>query len=169
MLLEDLRTFAERHKYLAIAGAVFPFVLAVFVAVAYYGSPAPPSWPMAYYQDEETGEVTIRPANEIPPLLGRSGRPTVVRVVYLTASTVDKKFVGYFEKFTDEARARQTPTAAGNGAISLVPFTMAGILIRRPEAGSPWVGADSPEGLKMIEAIYRPKPDAPVLRSCLPE
>lgn len=169
MLIENLRTFAQRHKRLAVVVAVLPLALAVYVATARHAPPEAPPWPMAYYIDEETGEVSTRPASDVPPLPGKSGRPTIVRAIYLTASTVDQKFLAYYEKYTDAAKARQSQAGTTDGKISVVPFDRNVFLIRRPEAGSPWVNAGSPEGMKLVDAIYNPRPGAPALRPCVPQ
>jgi len=170
MLIENLRNFSRRKPLVSATLAAVPLVLAALLFG--YSSVSPPEakWPVADYIDEETGEQSLRRSDEVPPLQGKSGGFTVVRAVYLTPSTQDKRFIGYFEKCTEEAKARAATARSAETGILSPNFTglKGGILVRRPEKGSPWVNAESPEGVRMLDQIYRPDPSATPMRLCPP-
>ncbi len=155
MIIQTIRDISQRRQVLSVVFALLPVALAAVLIATYYWPSSPPEWPAAFYIDEETGKITTRASNELPPLIGESGKPTVVRAIYLTPSDIGHKFVAYYEKYTDEAIAR-VKAVASTSAIGAPPPVRGGILIRRPDAGSLWLNADSAEGQKLLEAIYNP-------------
>ena len=165
MLVETLRNFYKSKPALTTSIAAVPLVLAgVLLAYSRMDPPAPP-WPLADFVDEETGSLSQQRADQLPPLVGESGRLTVVRAMYLTASTPEQKFIGYYQKLTPETintlnASRSTKTGLINSDVEVV---RAGTLVRRPEAGSPWVLATSPEGARLLRQIYNPNSSGPAL------
>jgi hypothetical protein len=111
--------------------------------------------------DEETGTVTIRPADDVPPLIGTGGKPTVVRAYYFTVGNSTNKRLAFLEKYTDEGKAIvQTQIAQGSAYRGML--CQKGRLIRKPEAGSPWVDVASAEGRRIIEELGGPDRSGPV-------
>jgi hypothetical protein len=109
---------------------------------------------MAFYIDEETGEESVAPINQHPPLMGKAGKPTVVLAV---KCTLDGKTLQtlYLVKYSEQAlqaiktlppREPNDPTLDPRGVI-----LERGKLVRRPAQGSPWVPALSPEGAQIRE------------------
>jgi hypothetical protein len=104
---------------------------------------------MAFYVDEETGEEVARPAEEYPPLIGKSGKPTLVRVVKFTCDDEKTVTTAYYEKYSDEAKRlleqKDNPHAPD--------IAFRGLLVRSPEKGSPWVPQTSGPGAELLSRV----------------
>jgi hypothetical protein len=112
------------------------------------------------YVNELTGEFSVQPTDSIPPLLDASGQPTLVRAeVYTTGSSTEKK-VAYYIKYTPEAKAVLGGTK--NAVADPQSILAHGMLVRLPTAGSPWVIANSREGM----AIEASEPTGPDVKPC---
>ena len=132
--------------------------------------------PKTYFIDEETQEVTVRDATDVPPLMGKSGKATVVEVIYATCTTCAEKQPVYYRKFTDDAKtamekARSTPppSAGGQGAPPPPPMMMwmdQAQLVRAPVAGSKWVPVTSPQGFAIMQTASSKCPNS--FQTCRP-
>lgn len=141
--------------------------------------------PRAYFIDEETGETSIHLADEIPPLLGKSGKPTVVQLIYYTCGSCADRKPAYYRKFTPETReilkkvrtanltpATPSPSASGpdgrtNPWILLLGAGQ-GELVRLPQTGSPWIPLLSAPGSKLVEELSSKCPDPTTFQLCVP-
>lgn len=169
MLIVSLRNFSENHKFAAIAVGAVPLVLACVLVISHYTSPPEPDWPKAYFIDEETGDVSVRLADEFPPLPGADGKPTVVRAIYVTFSTPENKALAYLEKYTDQAKAQLQKDKGENKGIALAqPQLLSGLLVRRPDKGSPWLVAGSADAGKLMDEVFKPGPSGAPPRMCPP-
>jgi len=171
MLVESIRNFTRLHPKIAAGLGLVPLLVAGMILTRDMSGPASVAAPVADYVDEETGELSQRSTAELPPLLGKSGRPTVVRAVFLTASTVDACFPAYYEKYTDEMKAKIKGMKSGPGPGIRPAYEMvrAGTLVRKPSPGSSWVSATSTEGNALLKKIYQPDPTKPPLKLCTPD
>jgi len=124
-----------------IIGGVF--VLALIVAVVNLRSSAIERWvgdpSQAWFIDEETGEESVRSADEIPPLVGASGLPTVVQVVKFIADNESEPVTGYFVKYSEPVRRRADALPANVDESRRLEVLFPGQFIRSPAAGSQWV------------------------------
>jgi len=169
MLVESLRSFAKQSPMLSMVLASALVVLTLGFIIYQQLPTGLPDWPPAYFIDEETGVVTIQNADLIPPLPGKDGNLTVVKAIYLTSGTDDKKFLAYYEKYTEETREKVAKAkSSARGPLGILPGVREGMLVRSPSAGSPWVLASSPEGVKLMNSIFKPGSGAPMLYPSLP-
>jgi hypothetical protein len=88
--------------------------------------------PMAFYVDEESGVESVQPASKFPPLI--VGGRALVRVVKFSCDGGKTVQVGYYERYTDEAKRLLEEDDPNAPEIS-----MRGLLVRSPEKGSRWV------------------------------
>ena len=101
--------------------------------------------PVDFFVDENTLAFERHTTAEIPPLLGKNGEPTVV---VARCFTVDgKRVVAWLQRYNEKSQ-QMLNDAKSLGLLSVDTAIAAngGIEVRRPEAGSPWVLADSNEG-----------------------
>ena len=98
-----------------------------------------------YFIDEETGEESVRPVSDIPPLPGKSGKPTVVREYKYSLDGGSTVKVGYYLKFDDGAKKKLEDLVAQGKNPNEIDTT-SGQLVRSPDPGSKWVSIGSGEG-----------------------
>jgi hypothetical protein len=138
-----LKKRKSKKSNLPLWGAIG--LLALAGAIVYYGMKGtrPHASSMAYFIDEETGEESTRPVNDIPPLLGKGNRASVVREVKYS---VDGKVkTAYYYKFTDAMKKKIEGVIAGGGNIGDMDVGP-GQLVRSPDPGSKWVNVVSEGG-----------------------
>jgi hypothetical protein len=119
----------------------------------------------AYFVDlEDPNTPILLPPNELPPLIGKSGKPTVVGVLYYTCTDCKDKKPAYFMKYTEEAKAavESMKKSEGSGTPPMgMPVAMVleqGAYLCTPEglASDHWVQMRSSEGAQiMAEARFR--------------
>lgn len=133
-----------------------------------YGSKFPDFRNKVYFLDEETQEVIIKTDADIPPLLGRAGKPTVVQAIYQTTTNCRDKTLVYLLKYTDEAKAAidEKERKLDRFRYSILIDYANQVLVRRPEPGSPWVPYTSAEGMAIMNSLPRPANTA--VKSCNP-
>jgi hypothetical protein len=97
--------------------------------------------------DEETGQLSARPITAVPPLLGQSGKPTVVRAIYAGAQNSAGRKLLYLEKYRPDAKTymEEYHRSSTKGPPN-VPHPETAVLVRLPEPGSPWVPRNSEAG-----------------------
>lgn len=132
--------------------------------------------PKSYFIDEETQEVTVHDVTDIPPLMGKSNKPTVVEVIYATCTTCADKKPVYYRKFTEEAKASMDkarnappPGPGGPGAPPPPPMMIwmdQAQRVRLPEAGSKWVSVMSPQGFQIMQTASSKCPNT--FQTCRP-
>ena len=132
--------------------------------------------PKTYFIDEETQEVSVHDATDIPPLMGKGGKATVVEVIYATCTDCKDKKAVYYRKFTDDAKtamekARNTPAPGPSGTNSPPPPPMMmwmdqAQVVRSPEPGSKWVPVTSPQGFTIMQTASSKCPNS--FQTCRP-
>ncbi|MCL2641840.1 MAG: hypothetical protein FWD53_13400 [Phycisphaerales bacterium] len=141
-----MREFIGKFAYPIIGAAI---VLAVLLLVFRgRGSSVPVAKGLqAFYVDDETNEEVVLPANQMPPLTGKDGRPTLVLAHKFTngGTTI---ITAYLEKYSDQALEDLQSMAADDPR---KPELMdSGRLIRLPGPGQKWVPINSREGQKIL-------------------
>jgi hypothetical protein len=115
------------------------------------GAPAA-SGVKAYYVDEDTGEESVRPETDIPPLKGKNGKDSVVWEMKYSCDGGKTSKVGYYMKYTPEGKqALEDAHAAGKDESSININMMEQLLVRLPESGSPWVPKHTALGMRITE------------------
>jgi hypothetical protein len=119
-----------------------------------------------FYIDEETGEEVALDIKSAAPLIGKSGKPTLVRVVKFSCDNGKTVKVGYYSKFDEKTKEHLDAMNSGKIPYDSNYLSVYGMYIRAPAKGSPWVKYDSPEAsqIKMtmqcpngnIEMIFPP-------------
>ena len=122
------------------------------------GSQIPDFRNKVFFLDVESNEVIIKTDADIPPLLSRSGKPTVVQAIYQTTTTCKDKTLVYLLKYTDEAKAAidEKESKLGRFRYSILIEYTNDVLVRRPEPDSPWVSGNSPEGVAIMNSLPHP-------------
>ncbi|MCL2640325.1 MAG: hypothetical protein FWD53_05725 [Phycisphaerales bacterium] len=144
-----MRQLINKYAY-PIAGAVLVLVL---LLVIFRGSNRKPDPEMsqhhkAFYIDEETGQESVRSAHELPPLLGKDGKFTLVRAYKFTADGGRTEKIVYLEKYSDQAIQELKTSDDGGRKMDILD---AGPLIRLPGDGNEWVPRKSPAGERLIK------------------
>jgi len=110
-----------------------------------------PFHPPVLFMDEETGAMSPRSWNDVPPLPGKSARPTLVRTRYGVGADGQRQLL-FLEKYTPAAKALVERVLRGGTLTSAEQAAVqAGYLVRQPAPGSPWVSGTSPEGGKIVQ------------------
>ena len=165
MMIEELRHLARQKKWTTLVLAAVPILMALVFAAAHFTPAAGSDSTMAYYMDEATGEVTVRPASSLAPLTGSTGQPTIVKAIYLTPSDAAHKFLAYLEKYDAPPSDKSTQSP-------VITPTLVGphqaILVRLPKDGSPWIKADTVEGGQFFNKVYHLDSNTQPLRQCPP-
>lgn len=154
------RTINENSIAAGIVSVVIAAAIFSFIWIHYFGSPGlgPTD---RYFYDTATHKVLTLPFSEIPPLIGETGKPTVVRAVFLTCSSCGNKRLAYLEKYTKQAQAAlenlqkkarnvKTRSEATRLALTAMSLRGNGLLVRSPKKGSQWYPRTSPEGMLII-------------------
>jgi len=142
-----MRKLINKYAYVIIGAAV---VLAVLLLIFRGGNkPAHEmtKYAKAFYVDEETGEEFVRPVDQLPPLMGPSGRPTLVRAYKFSADGGTTAPVVYLEKYPDEV-LDELKTSTDDARKS--DLLSQGLYIRLPSDGSKWLPKNSPEAQRAI-------------------
>lgn len=106
--------------------------------------------------DEQTGEVSARSIDQLPPLVGSNGKATVVRAYYSVARDGLPRRLLYMQKYSDTTKAylEQYLKEHRTGRPQF-PDPPTAILVRAPEPGSPWVPLETPQGRKLAPDLWR--------------
>ena len=142
-----MREFLNKYgKYVAVAALVLAGV--VFFFSTRGGVKTPNS---TYFVDEDTGVESTRSVNDVPPLIGAKGNPSIVKVYkYRVEGSADVK-IGYYVKFTPDMKVKVEDSLAHPDKYPELN-TAPGMLVRKADAGPKgWVAATSGEGKKIME------------------
>jgi len=142
----------NKYAYYIVAVALLAS-LVLFVSRGCGGSSTSgPTQPpvKAFYHDEETGEESVHATKELPPLMGKNGKRTLVRVFKYRLDD-DAEVRSYFTKYSDEALEEILTT----DDISRKNYLLeSGRLIRLPGEGQSWLRLSSPEGERLHNNLF---------------
>lgn len=174
-IAESIRNILNKNS-VATSSVLIIVIVAVLIYAAYSlgflgrKSGPDPATTKAFFIDEETGEIEVHMANEIPPLVGKSGKPTVVRAFFFTNSTDEAKKFVYLERYTPEGKqAAETLRTGQPPTAELLESLRRGMQVRSPEPNAPWYYVQTPEGQNVVNAIGTLDPDISKIRPVNPK
>jgi hypothetical protein len=105
---------------------------------------------LAFYVDEETGEESVQAADAIPPLIGKSGKPTVVKAMKYTCDGGKTNKTYALMRYSPDVQERLKNLSASDPVQDAERAKLLGAyFVRSPEPNSRWVPAQSTEGLRI--------------------
>jgi len=116
-----------------------------------------------FYVDDETGEEFVRPVDPLPPLMGNTGRHTLVEAIKFTTDDGATVVTAYLQKYSDEAIEELKSLSEDD--IHRADILENGRLIRLPGDGQKWVPLNSHEGQQIL---HTPIPGEGPLKRVLP-
>jgi len=144
-----MRTLINRFGVPLSVGII---VLALIMAFLFRQSSTtyPPGDPsLAWYIDEETGEESVLPSAEnIPPLLGKDGKKTLVQAFKFAGDDEKTANTYYLVKYSDSVR-NELAKFTGEEMERLNMLHL-GQLVRSLEPNSPWVTLRDPRATDII-------------------
>jgi hypothetical protein len=141
------------NKYGLITGIVL-LVLAGVVLFAFYRKTEKQFGPDGFFVDETTGEEFIMPRSKYPPQPDKNGKPNVVGVFKFSCDRGKTVQVGYYYKYNEATKQKLD---GGKGEADPNFASLNGMLIRKPEKGSPWVPWNSEEAIPIRTSLACPK------------
>lgn len=148
----QIRARLNKHPIATVLG-----VLSVAGVIVFWAIRDPSAGVMdGDFIDEQTGETSVRPIDQLPSLVGSQGTPTVVRAYYSAASDGQPRRLLYLQKYSDATKAylAQYLKEHRTGRPQF-PDPQTAILVRAPEPGSPWVPLETPQGRKLAPDLWR--------------
>ncbi len=147
----NIRAWMNENQNLVAVIAVVIMVLALFfIFYQCQGRTTPTGSGNAYYYDVATGETFTDEATLIPPITSPAGNEAV-RAHYYTCGDCgeDERFVGYFEKYTPEAKQR-IESAQQNEEFSEYYYEMEGQGLLISLDAQQWYPIYSPQGEQLM-------------------
>jgi hypothetical protein len=141
-----MREWLNQRGLYVVAAAALLAIICYFVFNRQKPAAADVNQVKAFYIDEDTGAESVLPITSVPPLLGATGKPTLVQAFKYSCDGGKTTKVAYLMKYTDagkqylESKKKNQPFA----------FLGANTLVRSPDPGSPWVPQNSKEGAQVI-------------------
>jgi hypothetical protein len=146
-----------------IVPSVLVLAVVLYLAIGRKAKPVTGNTSLAFFVDEETGVESSRPVTELPPLVGSSGKPTVVRAIKYSCDGGKTVTTAYWSKYTEAAQAALKSLPEEDEKRSMIGNQ--GELVRSPQKGSQWVHINSAEGRKISEIPTCPSGEAPIFIS----
>lgn len=152
-LIQAVRDALQRNQTMAIVimtGCIgIALVVAVTRSMGSAGGRPPVKVPQAWYLDTVTGETFPASPEEIPPITSPQGNPAVKIKYYICPGRGNEKFIGYYEKFTEEGRelmVKATEEAErGKGFSGMAPHEIEAAHLRQSVDGENWFAANDPK------------------------
>ena len=116
---------------------------------------------LAYFFNEETGEESILPSDQIPPIPDPSGKGSLVIAAKFKGESDKAPKTYYLIKYTDEVRAKIESLPSDD--VTRQNLLSAAQLVRSPDHGSPWVSI-SDERADRIVSVPEWAPNRPRIR-----
>ena len=192
----DIRDWMNNNSAVVTIVAVLLLIVALLMLVnTCRGPSAPPAVTRNYYYDMNKNELFVGEANQIPPIQTESGPYSpaegapqmgagVKAYVFACGDCSDpsKRFIGYLEMYTPEAKQKMDEfvkqAAQREGVPEMPPEAylmyeegqVQGRLIKRVDDPQ-WVAADTDKGVQIVNELTQrcPQGDKSVrLRPCFP-
>jgi hypothetical protein len=110
-----------------------------------------------YLVDEETGDQSTGPLGGFPPFPGKNGKLTVVGAMKYSCDNGKTVQTLYLFKYTDAAQAELNSLPGGPvGDLRRGELLQRGQLVRSPAPGSPWLEAQSADGISLMAPAQCP-------------
>ncbi len=186
------QTINENAAVMSIIAVVVVILTIAYLVHEYVYHPLPnASTALSYYYDTSDQKLLALPANQYPPLIGKTGKPTVFLAICYTCSTSAHKKIAYLEKYSEEFKSAmekmlKIQASFNNGTSGVSPDNQAvqqqmqqlqmqlrtatqmggAMLVRSVKPGSHWYPTQSPEGQRIC--TLPPCPNGGKLRYCVP-
>ena len=145
-----MREFINSHgKIIAMVCVVVAGLIAFYLLTRTSLPKARENPSYGFYVDETTQDVSVHPVTEIPPLQGKNGQPTVYRAFKFTCDNGKNVQVGYYMKYPPDVQA--TLATMGDDDARRPKLVETAQLVRLPQAGSPWIKAQSEAGEQITQ------------------
>src|SRR5690348_9973430 len=92
---QGFRRWLQEHQAVAATLALLVTGLSIYYAIHHA---RPHNEATFDFIDDETGKPSVHSINEVPPLIGDSGKPTVVRAVFTSGRDGSERTLLYLEK-----------------------------------------------------------------------
>jgi hypothetical protein len=150
-----MREFINKHGKI-IAGVGIGLAILLGFVLTRRSGPNPRANPSyGFFIDEETGDESVHLlATVVPPLQGKNGKPTVVRVVKFTCDAGKTVQVGYYMKYPPDVHAALTGMAEDDARRA--DLLEMGQIVRPPQSGSQWIRSQSEAGQKLMQSMVCP-------------
>ena len=153
--------YIQQHSRTLTLGAIGAAVL-VAAFFVWRSTTAPAGVPLAsqqaFYSDDDGASYFVDSADKLPPF-PRNDK-TVYRAAVFTCDTEKTRFVGYLERYPDEARkqlqAARDAAASGAKQLPRPSMAMTAVEVKKPGPGNPWVRRNSREGAAVMEVTCPP-------------
>lgn len=166
-----IREWMNENSAIVTVGAVVLLVVALTIVVmqGIGGGPATPD--QAWFMDTETGEYFAADIEQIPPIQSPEGNPAVkVHFFSCGACNEEERFVGYYEKYTEEAKQamQQARNAENEEQMPMMMEQMMMGQLYSPD-GENWFPAMSGPGTQLqAQLSERCQGEDEQLRVCIP-
>lgn len=167
----DVRNWINQNNTVVTVIAVVIMLTAVAYIVTRNRSGGVTSG-VSYYYDTVTKKVFTDQPTKIAPFTSPEGNPAVKAHFFTCADCTEevgtdgadgKRFIGYYEKYTDEVKAKLEKAGTN---FMMIEMTGAGRLYSTD--GEKWVAAENAEGLAITQQLQSRCPPKK-LRYCSPE
>jgi len=165
--VDSLRDWVNNNSAAVTVGAVVVLIISLGVIISNSGGRSTNIAPgEAWYYDTVTKEYFTGEATHIPPI-DHNGNEAV-RAHFFTCGqcTEEARFIGYFEKYTAEAKSKIESNPEAMEMYYEVEFQ--GRLFSETGEPDTWVEAESPEGRMITQKLHTKCPPKK-LRYCPPK
>ncbi len=174
----NLRDTINRNSAVVSIVAVVVIIVVVALSIRKFmgGGAASGVASTEYFWDTSNHTLHVRSAAHYPPLIGSTGKPTMVLAYYYTCTNCGDKKIVYLMKYSPQAKAALEKMKQGGPpgqqggmgpmaymAIMQQPDSM---LVRSPAKGSPWVPENSQAGIQVTTPPACPGGGYP--KECVP-
>ncbi len=103
------------------------------------------------FYDTVTGVLFEAPADQHAPIESPAGHEAV-RAVFFVCEGADERFLGYYEKYTPEAKVAMTVSVSDGDRADQLAALSRGRLISKD--AKQWFSADAPEAKRMARDVH---------------
>jgi hypothetical protein len=144
-----VRRFINQYGYIIVGVAVVVAIISIVYSMRGRTGPAAPT--QAYYVDEETGAESVGDINGIPPLMGANGKPTLCKALKYTCDGGKTRTTYLLIKYPPQVQQEIASLNKDDPVQDLKRSKLIeeGYWVRKPEKGSQWYPAMSPQGQEL--------------------
>jgi hypothetical protein len=141
-----IRQTLDENRRFTTVGTVVVVILAVLYIAWFMRPPAETQFASReFFSDDDGTTWFVDDGMKVPPF-DHNGKPAVLAKVYKCRD--GRVFVGYLEKFSDEARRRieATRSSGHGGPQAGSPGSASDVLLKKPHEGT-WVAVNDPAAM----------------------